>query len=142
MTIVSRFSELMGMQAENWVSTSAANDELLASTEPASEVDSTQWTQWIDRLLQWWQFPAALDGDDGMEVSRDLIGLALKIAHEFSKNAGTRSLPPFAIVPNGDGGLTFHFRLGAHRWSIEILSTGHIDIYEFVDGVLVSSNRI
>jgi hypothetical protein len=129
----------MGIQAENWVNTAASNDELLATTESEREAGSSQWTSWIDKLLDWWQFPASLDGDDGTPVSRDVIELALKVAHAFSK---THAIPPFAVVPNGDGGLTFHLRPGQHRWSIEVLSTRRLDIYLFENGVLVSSNRI
>lgn len=122
------------------VETSAVADEFLVTASRPPKDNA--WRQWIDKMLEWWKTPSLLESDDETQVSRSLIERAIRIVSDFSKNQGTWSLPPSAIVPDGNGGLSLHFQRSKYRWSIELLQTGHIDMYQFADGILVSSDRL
>ncbi len=102
-------------------------------SEPSNAL---KWKRWIDTLLMWWQDPKQLEDDGVVPPSREEIRLAIDYTQKLAESEA-----PTAVSPDGDGGITFHWRGTDGSSRLEFLKSGHVDFYRFVDGQLAESNR-
>jgi len=140
MALAPSYSELMiGSRTRSVVTTRAADDRSLSTRQSLSE--EKVWQKWIDELLRWRENPAILESDEGVATSPVTIESAIAMVWRLSKS-DTPTPAPAAIVPDGDGGIAIHFRRGELEWSVELLASGHAEMYTFAKGVLISSDHL
>ena len=115
------------------VATRAASDQELFSDTGVREA-AVGWGRVIDKLLDWLNDPCAMEDEDFLPPSGDLI----KRVCDFAIGFRDEQLPsPLRIVPDGDEGISFEWRRGVFFETINFDADGAIEWLQFEDCKLV-----
>lgn len=122
----------------NPIDTAAVDDSALTSVE--LHQNRMEWDNVIDDQLTWWGINPSQLEDDGIDApSREIIGLACRVAYAM-RDGDTP--PPLRVVPDGDGGIVFERKDGPTFQTIEIAKDGSIEMFTFENSRLVSRQRV
>jgi len=110
------------------VPTGAAGDqELVMGADVAGR--KAGWERMInDYLINWGRDPAALESDEVIAPTPDIISLAGDVAMAL-RDKGID--PPLRVVPDGDGGVCFEHRHGEFLETLTVASDGTVELLVF-----------
>ena len=87
------------------------------------------WNRFIDTcLIEWGRDTTALEDEDFVPPSREIIGLAYDVAM-FFLNKGV--VPPTRVVPDGEGGISFERTEGELSVSLNINADKSVELLTF-----------
>lgn len=130
MTMLQTISTISG-DISPFISTSAADDTSLAQPDTSYR---DEWDKLIShKLIEWGMHPSMLDDDGVIAPTAKAISQASQFALHL-RDAGIAT--PTAIVPNGDGGIAFHWNEEGKLELFEVLANGQTQISVFVGGQL------
>lgn len=105
-----------------------------AATVPLGPERQDQWRRVLEQLSLWRSNPGLL-ADEGVEAPAiDVLSASVAVAEALRD---TDVEPPDGVVPNGDAGVVFLWRVAQRTWSIELESDGSIESYLVQEGKLV-----
>lgn len=124
----------------NVITTKAAIPSELANEEEAVASARAIWDDLIDnKLIEWGRNPSALEDDDFVSPTSEVINEACALALEM-RNANCP--PPLRICPDGDGGICFERKVGKWFESLELSVDGKVELSTFYDCNLVRRQRL
>ena len=99
------------------------------SPERAHEIDA-EWGRVIDRLLEFWNWPADWDGEGAVPPNRDALRGAITVALQFRQqwsadsplSESGRMLPPVRVLPSQDGEIILEWHLDHAYCELEVFS--------------------
>ena len=92
---------------------------------PATPTHEAAWRKLIDELASWGERGADMLEDEGVEPPQPSI---VHAATELASIMRDRDMePPGRLMPNGDGGIVFRWRVGECAWTVEFESDGSIE---------------
>lgn len=115
-------------------STTAADEDTLASPEVNLERPRDQWQRIVDhQLVEWGKDPGQLEDDQIIPPSAVAIQTAIDLAYFFRDKSMTA---PTRVVPDGDGGVVFEREAGNVFETIEIEEDGTVELLHCIDGAV------
>ncbi len=104
------------------------------ATTPLGPERQDRWRMVLEQLGRWKSDPSQLEDEDVEAPTSQVLVASVAVA-EALRDTGVE--PPDAVVPNGDGGLVFRWRMAQRAWSIELEGDGTIESYLMHQGKLV-----
>jgi hypothetical protein len=104
-----------------------------------SREDATLWDRIADTLIEWAPFCGDVD-DDGIEwPSRTVLSQAGQLAYQMRD---AQIDPPSNVVPCGDGGIVFEWRVGAYYLKLDVSKDGLLEWLKFHRGTLIFRQQL
>lgn len=134
MTTLADTSHLMTEPVSPYVSTSTADEGILALNAAEAKVNVESWKNVIeDRLVEWGRQRTVCDEEGFISPSSIAVDTAIEIARTLQGNHS----PPTRVVPNGEGGIVFEKEINSSFTAIEIFETGSFEVRSFLDCRLI-----
>lgn len=127
-------SHLMAQPVAPFVSTSAADEGILALNAIEAKENVDLWKDVIEEKLVDWGRQRTVCDEEGFILPSSI---AVDTAIEIARTLQGKHSPPTRVVPNGEGGIIFEKEVNSRFTAIEVFEAGSFELRSFLDCRLI-----